>query len=347
RAVGLAAIAIVAAACGSSPSGNHSTSSTTAAPGSPGAEADALQQEFVAVVAKVRPQVVEISSTTNGQLTIGSGVVYDTQGDIVTNDHVVSAAQTYQVQLSNGQSSMATLVGAYAPDDLAVIRLHGVKGLSAATFGDSSTVQIGDIVLAVGSPLGLSGSVTEGIVSFNGRAVQESSGGQVVTLPETIQTSAAINPGNSGGALVDLDGDVIGIPTLAAADSQNGGTAPGIGFAIPSNIVKQIAGQLIATGKVTNSNRGGLGVSSTDAVSLSGAPLGALLVTVSAGSAAARAGLVIGDIITEIDTLKVTDAAGLQDALAPYSPGTVVKVYYLDTNGVHRIASATLGQLTG
>lgn len=184
-------------------------------------------------MAKARPEVVEISTGSG----LGSGVVFDTRGDIVTNYHVVGTATTFSVQLVNGQQLAATLVGAYPPDDLAVIRVSGARNLSPATFGDSTALQIGDLVFAVGNPLGLASSVTEGIVSYNGRAVSEGNG---VELPSAIQTSAAINPGNSGGALVDLGGQVVGIPTLAAVNQQAGGVAAGIGFAIPSDTVKLI-----------------------------------------------------------------------------------------------------------
>ena len=152
----------------------------------------------MSVVAKVRPQVVEISTSAG----LGSGVIYDDRGDIVTNDHVVGSATTFTVHLVDGQSLSGSLVGAYPPDDLAVIRVTGARSLSPATFGDSGALQVGDIVFAVGNPLGLASSVTEGIVSYNGRTVSEGNG---VELPSTIQTSAAINPGNSGGALVNLD----------------------------------------------------------------------------------------------------------------------------------------------
>ena len=130
-------------------------------------------------------------------------------------------------------------MGEFAPDDLAMVNVSGASNLTPATFADSSKVQVGEIALAIGNPLGLSSSVTNGIVSFNGRTVSED---QTHTLANTIQTSAPINPGNSGGALADLDSSVMGIPTLAATDQQNGGAAAGIGFAIPSNTVKLIAG---------------------------------------------------------------------------------------------------------
>jgi S1-C subfamily serine protease len=196
-----------------------------------------LQEQYVSAVKTVRPSVVEIS-TGNA---LGSGIVFDDQGDIVTNAHVVADGNDFQVTLPDGTTRPADLAGVFTPEDLAVVRLRDRSGLVPATFADSSKLQVGDIVMAVGNPLGLASSVTAGIVSFAGRTVAEGNG---VVLPDTVQTSASINPGNSGGALVDLEGEVVGIPTLAATDPQLGGTAPGIGFAIASNRVTLIARQL-------------------------------------------------------------------------------------------------------
>ena len=206
-----------------------------------------IQSQMVDVIKKVNPDVVLIETDAG----LGSGIIYDNKGDIVTNAHVVGTSTSFKVTLSNGKSYPGTLVGSYAPDDVAVVRISA-PGVTPATFGDSSQLQVGDIVLAMGNPLGLQSSVTEGIVSALSRQVSEPTGN---TLPDVIQTDAAINPGNSGGALVDLQGEVVGIPTLAATDPQLGGSAPGIGFAISSNRAKTIADQLIASGKVTNSGR--------------------------------------------------------------------------------------------
>ena len=218
------------------------------------------------------PSVVEIS-TSGGS---GSGVVYDSKGNIVTNAHVVGAAATVQVSpASGGKALAAKVLGVFAPDDLAVIRVQsGAAGsLHPASFGRSSLVRVGEIVLAMGNPLGLTGTVTDGIVSATGRTVSEGQGSSAVLI-SAIQTSAAINPGNSGGALADLSGQVIGIPTLAASDPQLGGAAAGIGFAIPSDTVTSIAGQLIAAGKVSSSGRASLGVSAQTVADASGQPAG-------------------------------------------------------------------------
>jgi putative serine protease PepD len=198
-----------------------------------------LQQQFVHVVQAVSPAVVEVR-TADG---LGSGIVFDRRGDIVTNAHVVGGSDRFVVTLMGGNQHPATLVGADRTHDLAVLRLIGARP-APATFADSGNLQVGDLVLAIGNPLGLRSSVTQGIVSSLGRAVEEGDG---VTLAPVIQTSAAINPGNSGGALVDLSGRVIGIPTLAATDPEFGNAqAPGIGFAIPSNTLERVANGLIA-----------------------------------------------------------------------------------------------------
>ena len=225
-------------------SGTPGASATpTASAASAPAIAGALQADFVNVVNHVSPSVVVIETSSG----LGSGVVFDADGDIVTNNHVVAGSTKFSVTLADGQKLDGKLIGTYPAGDLAVIHVTGTN-LQPATFGDSSKLVVGDIVLAVGNPLGLQSSVTQGIVSALDRKVPES---KTVTLPDVIQTSAEINPGNSGGALVDLAGDVVGIPTLAALDPQLGDTAaPGIGFAIPSNVVVDVAGQLIANGRV-------------------------------------------------------------------------------------------------
>jgi S1-C subfamily serine protease len=202
--------------------------------------AGGLQAKFTRIVRTVSPKVVEVRTST----ALGSGIVYDGRGDVVTNAHVVGNTTKVTVRLSDGSTRPATVVGASTANDLAVVRLTGAAP-SPATFADSSKLQVGDIALAIGNPLGLASSVSQGIVSSTGRSVAEGNG---VTLNSAIQTSAAINPGNSGGALVNLSDQVIGIPTLAATDPQIGnGAAPGIGFAIASNTVRQVANQLIAT----------------------------------------------------------------------------------------------------
>ena len=256
------AITTAAAAC-SSGIGSGTAASL------PGGSVAKLQSQYEQVVRNVLPSVVQIST----QNSTGSGVVFDDNGDIVTNEHVVGKAKTVQVQESVGNTAlMAKVIGEFAPDDLAVIRVESDSGsLKPAKFADSNDAEVGQIVLAMGNPLGLTDSVTQGIVSATGRTVGSGEpDGSKALITAAIQTSAAINPGNSGGALVTLDDQVIGVPTLAAKLPDEGGAAPGIGFAIPSNTVKNIANQLIKTGKVTNSDRATLGITAQTAASPSG-----------------------------------------------------------------------------
>jgi putative serine protease PepD len=336
-------------ACTRSSSPSPLQSSTTAAqPASTTANpAQALQLAFTRTVRKILPSVVEISTSTG----LGSGVILDTRGNIVTNAHVVGNATTFRVRLANTASIYsARLVGAFAPDDLAVIRVTGAHRVHPATLGDSNKLQTGDIVMAVGNPLGLSGSVTDGIVSALGRTVDEPQEGASpgATIPNTIQTSAAINPGNSGGALVDLNGQVIGIPTLAAVDQQigSGSAAPGIGFAIASNMVRSITSQLISQGKVTNSGRAALGVTVETVTDANGNPEGAGIASVVPNGPAASAGLTTGDLITKIGGTPITSAEDLASVLAEHTAGQRVTVTVRSaTTSATRTLTVKLGDL--
>jgi S1-C subfamily serine protease len=207
-----------------------------------------------------------------------------------------------------------------------VIRAGDPAGLTAARFADSGQVQVGDVVLAVGNPLGLTSSVTEGIVSATGRAVAEPATPESpgATLPGVIQISAPINPGNSGGALVSLSGQCIGIPTLAAASSLNGAPAPGVGFAIPSSTVRDTTGQIIASGPVTSSHRAALG----------------------AGGPADRAGLGPGDVIRSAASVPTPTAEALSQTLAATRPGQTITVAIIRSQQ-SRTVPVTLGQLPG
>ena len=303
-----------------------------------------LQDEYVSTIRQVLPSVVEIRTSAG----LGSGVIYDTAGHIVTNAHVVGTATTFQVYLSGSVTPLpARLTGSYPPDDLAVIQVTGAPHLTPARFADSSKLQVGDIVLAMGNPLGLASSVTDGIVSAVGRTVSEpqGDGSPGATLPDVIQTSAPINPGNSGGALVDLADQVVGIPTLAASDQQLGGAAPGIGFAIPSNIVTDIAGQIIKTGRVTNSHRAALGVEVETVTGPTGQSAGAGIVAVTPGGGAAKAGLRPGDVITAVNGTPTPDSETLAGVLADLQPGQQAKVSVTRANGSTATVTVTLGEL--
>lgn len=335
----LLAVLTGATACSSGGSGTASTSrapSTVVVTGG-------LQQQYERVVTAVLPSVVQITTATG----LGSGVVYDTRGDIVTNAHVVGSATNVEVRIASASKALpAKVIGVFAPDDLAVIQVSGAAGaLRPATFGKSSAVKVGEIVLAMGNPLGLTGTVTDGIVSATGRNVSEGEGSSAVLI-SAIQTSAAINPGNSGGALVDLSGQVIGIPTLAASDPQLGGAAAGIGFAIPSDTVTSIVPQLIATGKVANSGRAALGVTIETVASASGQPAGVGVVKVMPGGGAQKAGIQAGDIIVSVDGQATNSAAALQSVIATHKPGDQVQVQ-ISRNGTQSTVTVTLGNLTG
>jgi S1-C subfamily serine protease len=295
-----------------------------------------LQDTFVQVVKTITPSVVQIS-TDQG---LGSGIIFDAKGNIVTNDHVVTGASTFTVTFSDGKTQTGTLVGEFKPDDLAVIHVSDPTP-APARFADSSKLVVGDIVMAIGNPLGLQSSVSEGIVSAVGRNVSEGNG---VILPSVIQTSAAINPGNSGGALVDLSASVVGIPTLAAIDQELGGSAPGIGFAIPSNIVKDIASQLINNnGRVTNTHRAYLGVQLSAFANVDGA----LIVRITTGGPADKAGLRPGDVITAVNGKEIQSSDDLSTTLAGLEPGQQAKLSVTRETGATATVTVTLGELPG
>ncbi|HXR64733.1 MAG TPA: trypsin-like peptidase domain-containing protein [Ktedonobacteraceae bacterium] len=195
-----------------------------------------------AAIAKVMPAVVEVIGQVSQGTALGSGVIVDKNGNIVTNNHVVNGASSLQVVLSNGHNVAAQLVGTDPANDLAVLRIQPYAGMAVATLGDSSKLTIGQEVLAIGNPLGYSGTATSGVVSALNRNAQES---RSVNLNGLIQISTPINPGNSGGALINLQGEVVGVPTLSAVDSETNTPANGIGFAIPSSQVKAALTQIL------------------------------------------------------------------------------------------------------
>src|SRR6266480_690583 len=302
-----------------------------------------------AVIAKVRPAVVEVNVTTQQGGAIGSGVIIDGRGYIVTNNHVVDGAQSMTVTLYDGTNLQAQLVGTDTADDLAVIKITPPsKGLTVVQLGDSSKLTVGQDVMAIGNPLGITQTVTHGIISALGRNVSEGQGG--ATIPNAIQTDAAINPGNSGGALVDMQGNLIGIPTLTAIDPEFNTPANGVGFAIPSNRVNFIATQIIQTGKVTHTGRAALGVRVADvdpnlaAQDNLSVDHGAMIVSVVPNGAADQAHLQAGDVIVKIDNKQVTDTASLGDALISKSPGDTVSVQIYRGNQQMTV-SVKLGEL--
>ncbi|SDH74337.1 S1C family serine protease [Nonomuraea jiangxiensis] len=343
------AAAVLVLGCGA-PTATRTPSPTTTASvtptPTPSPTAHPLEAAYEQVIKDVLPSIVQITTKVG----LGSGIVYDTAGHIVTNAHVVGEANELNVTTAGGTALKARLVKSFGAGDLAVIKVDKPNGLRPARFGDSSKLRVGQIVLAMGNPLGLSGSVTNGIVSALGRTVSEpqNPGSPGATIAGAIQTSAAINPGNSGGALVDLSGQVIGIPTLAAIDPDLGGSAaPGIGFAIPSNTVTDIASQIVKQGKVTNSHRAALGIRASTVIGENGDPGGVGVVSAEPGGGAAKAGIRPGDVIVSINGKDTLTMAQLSEVLTTLKPGDRARVGVVHPSGKTATVTVTLGQLPG
>jgi putative serine protease PepD len=316
-----------------------------------GAPAAQLDGTIGAAAAKIRPSVVTIEVSGAQESGTGSGVVIRQDGYILTNDHVVSigsGAGTIEVTLADGRTAAGKIVGRDTSDDLAVIKVDGIDNLPAATFAKSSSLSVGQAVVAVGAPLGLSDTVTSGIVSNVARPVRAGDNDQAVF--EAVQTDAAINPGNSGGPLVDLNGSVVGINAAIASDSSGGGLQIpgqpaqqagniGIGFAIPADEASRIASELIATGKATHAV---LGVQVGGNQSTNQAQPGVQLRSVTTGGAASKAGMKTGDVITSIDGQRVSTADSLIAAVRNHAPGQQVKITYI-RGGKTTQAEVTLG----
>ncbi len=212
---------------------------TTTTTSSSGSTIETLQE---AAIAKIEPAVVELDVTTTQGEQIGSGVIIDTKGDIVTNYHIVNGEESITAVLYNGSKVQAQLVGTNTADDLAVVRIQPFANMTVAQIGDSSRLVVGQEVMAIGNPLGITETATKGIVSALNRSVTEST---ETTVSNAIQTDAAVNPGNSGGALINLQGQLIGIPTLTAVNTESNTAANGVSFAIPSNLVQTVVQQIL------------------------------------------------------------------------------------------------------
>jgi len=303
------------------------------------------------IASSVQDSVVSIT-TGSGE---GSGVVLTADGYIVTNNHVVSTAsgKAVTVIFADGKKASADILGTDARDDLAVVKVSNVSNLHAATFGSSAKMEVGDTVLAIGSPLGLEGSVTAGIISAKDRTIQSGSeneqpqqpnpfggqqqqqqqqGGGSTTMSGLLQTDAPINPGNSGGALVNTNGEVIGINSAIATQGQGSGNI-GLGFAIPSDKAKSIAQDLMAGKQPAHP---ALGVSVAD-----GENGGAVVSSVTPGSAAAKAGLEQGDVITAVDGKAINSSDDLVAAIQAGSVGQKMTIDYT-RNGAKKTVSVTL-----
>ena len=325
------------AAVSSLDQGSGSTADTAAAP------AGSVEQ----VAAKVLPSVVSISVRTASGGGSGTGVVLSSDGLILTNNHVVAAAEQgadLAVTFNDGRTADATLVGRDPVTDLAVIRATGVSGLTPATLGDSSGLKPGQEVVAIGSPLGLQGTVTSGIVSALNRPVRTGdsnpSGESQSTVIDAIQTDAAINPGNSGGPLVNMRGEVVGINSAIATLGGGGGQTGsiGLGFSIPVDQARAVADQLTSSGNAVHAQ---LGVSVSDIAdgSVDG---GAGIAMVTPGSGADKAGLEVGDVVTKIGDRGIDSADALIAAVRSHQPGDEVTLTYT-RDGDTRTATVTLG----
>ncbi|MET3805873.1 putative serine protease PepD [Nakamurella sp. UYEF19] len=314
-----------------------------------------------AVAAKLLPSVVSILSISSSEEAEGSGIILSKDGLVLTNNHVIAGATELTVKFNDGTTASAKVVGADATDDLAVIKVSGVSGLTVATLGSSANVKVGEQVVAVGSPLGLSATVTSGIVSALNRPVRtaaeqsqtqtQSSTTAQDTVLNAIQTDAAINPGNSGGALVNMTGAVIGInsaiASLSSGSSQSGSI--GVGFAIPIDQAHRIAQEIINTG---HANHAVLGASVEDApdgntansaaAAQAGLSVGAKIAQVTNGGGAAAAGLATGDVITKVGNTVVGSADALIATIRSTEPSSKVTITYTRGSDT-KTASVTLG----
>ncbi|MFE9656000.1 trypsin-like peptidase domain-containing protein [Micromonospora sp. NPDC006431] len=292
------------------------------------------------IAASVQDSIVTIM-TGSGE---GSGVILSADGYVLTNNHVVASASgdTVKVVFADGKNAQAKIVGTDPKTDLAVVKASGVSDLKAAKFGDSDAMQVGDQVLALGSPLGLQGSVTAGILSARDRTIQAGEGGQQMdprqgasSISGLLQTDAPINPGNSGGALVNTRGEVIGINTAIATAGQGSNGNIGVGFAIPSNKAKAVAEKLQRGEKVSHPSLG---------VSVNAAEAGgAMVASVTPGSAAEKAGIQRGDVITKFGDKVINDSNDLVGAVQAGKVGDRVQVEF-KRNGSTQNATVTLAE---
>lgn len=311
----------------------------------------AAADPVVLVSQKLKPSIVMVGVVTeqvvqdwfNGtqvqeQASLGSGVIFDETGLVLTNNHVVEGATKIQVSMSNGQHYKATVVGTDPQTDLAVIRLDAKgKKFVAAELGNSSKLLVGELAIAIGNPLGFDHTVTAGIVSALNRPLPSNEKGY--RMEGLIQTDAAINPGNSGGALVSGEGKVIGINTAIIPDAQ------GIGFAIPINTAKKIAKQLVEKGKVV---RASLGLVKYDQVTAEiadyyglSSPYGLYVGGVAQNSPLTKAGVRPGDIITKVKGQKVEEVADILAALDGVKVGSAVQVTYVRGRATKTVTVST------
>jgi putative serine protease PepD len=312
------------------------------------------------VAAKVMPSVVKLEIDTSQGRADGSGVVLTADGLILTNNHVASAGSDAAgaaqpaalgaadvkrtVTFADGTTAPFTVVGTDPMGDLAVVHAEGVSGLTPMAIGSSRDVKVGERVVAIGSPLGLEGTVTSGIVSALNRPVTAGGGDGPVNVLNAIQTDAAINPGNSGGALVNMNGELVGVNSAIASlggSSPDGGAESGsigLGFAIPADEAKRVADELVSTGTASH---GSLGVQLSDRPAEHD---GAAIADVTSGGPAATAGIPGGVVITKVDGQVIDGPEALVAAIRSRAPGDTVALAFVDGTGAPQTAEVTLGK---
>jgi len=342
---------------GSSSSPNPSSTATGVAQSSTHSSSSAASCQVTPVAEKTLPSVVTISASGAQAAGTGSGEIIKSDGYILTNNHVVApavgAGGALSVLFSNGKTAPAKLVGRDPLTDLAVIKVDE-SGLPAIPIGKSSSLVIGEPVIALGAPLGLSSTVTSGIVSALDRTIQvPGENSQSALLINAIQTDAAINPGNSGGSLVNCDGDLVGIPsagaTVPSENGQSSGGSIGLGFAIPVDTAIPLADEIISTGHVTHAYFGiqARPISPNDA-KVNGVPEGLIITGIDSGGPSASAGLAVGDVITEINGQPAVSTDQLTAITIKQHPGDKVMLGYSRNGSATRTATVTLGtQPTG
>jgi putative serine protease PepD len=333
---------------------NSPTSSATSASSASSGSSTTVSACAVTQVAnQVVPSVVTIAASASasgsgsGGSGTGSGEVIRSDGYILTNNHVISIAAnggSVEVLFSDGQTAAATITGRDPQSDLAVLKVQTSHLPKVISLGSSSSVKVGQAVVAIGAPLGLSGTVTSGIVSALDRTVEvPGDNDRSALLVSAMQTDAAINPGNSGGALVNCAGQLVGVPTAGATVPNSGGGSIGLGFAIPVDLAKSIADEIIATGRVTHAYFGLQTVPIPPAAAAqAGLPEGLYVQAVAACGPAARAGLRADDVITSIDGEAATSNIQLQELTLTKKPGDTVSIGYARA-GHSATTTVTLG----
>lgn len=324
----------------------HAARSQGSNPGSPGTSSSC---SATTVAQRDLPSVVTIKAVGTGRGATGSGSVIDSEGHILTNNHVIAAAATggrIEVAFNDGETTAAKVIGRDPSTDLAVLRVEQTDGLHPIALGDTPQVRIGAPVIALGAPLGLSNTVTAGIVSALDRTVSVPGEGSRsgALLVDAIQTDASINPGNSGGALVDCAGKLIGVPSAGAAVPNASGEASagsvGIGFAIPVALAKVVAGEIVATGKAEHAY---LGMQAGLAPGPDGTPAGLRVGAIDPGGPAAQAGIQAGDLITKVNGERLTSSDQILALTLKKRAGNTLQLE-VERGGATREVTLTLGR---